>query len=476
MDRLPPELLHLVLDALPPKDLLNLRLTCKMFADMSASHLLSQCELMFTLSSFQRLKQISQHPIYSQHVKSLVYYADTLKKHHDEDEWYRALWDQLSINRNQHPSIGPKPNHDASEREWRTYRRNVDKFTKPEGQYTRQQLKAAWKEHCTIWRIQQRLRKMNFGEDMMIAAIARFPNLKHISLSNFLDLDYESDAVERLYKPTLEDVMGDGGYDHSCGVPQFFSLLRGVQQANISLESLAVASISWEMFCVSDEELGLMRSVFRPLKRFKLSVLTSQENGWHDPDEPIDNVMQDDDEDCIKFLRRGRVADLMSSMTEVRAFDLCFNSNEMIAFPFAPTYKILTYPNLTEISFNNLYAEADNLLDFFMRHAQTLRSVHVANFTLESGSWLDVFHGMRNTLHLKRAGMGGFLVNDIVEDDHWEVTRFHDDGDLSRSVEQFVLGGPEAPTQEALLEKRKEIQRRQKIFMEEAERNNVWSM
>ncbi|KAL8714598.1 MAG: hypothetical protein Q9220_001546 [cf. Caloplaca sp. 1 TL-2023] len=475
MDRLPPELVHSILSVLRPEDLLNLRLTCKTFAELSAKYLLRECELMFTLNSFQRLSKISQHPLYSQHVRSLVYYADTLKRHHDKDEWYRALRAQLWMNRYENPSLAPLPSRNASEREWRTYRRNIKRSTRPEQQFSKQQLREAWKKRHAMWQDQQRLRDMHFGEDMIKAAIAQLPNLKHISLSNYHDIKFESDAVERLYKPTLEDVMGDGGHDHISGIPQFFSLLRGVQQAEISLESLIVGSISWLVFTCHCKNWELMKSVFRPLRRFNFSVHISQEVGWHDPDENVDDVMSDDDEECEELLREDRVADLMSLMTDVRAFNLCFYSDALRPVPFVPTYKILTYPHLTEISFNNHYGDADDLLEFFKRHAQKLRNVRISNFTLLSGSWLDIFCEFRDMLRLDHATFRGWLHNKADKDDDWDTANFHDEGDLRRSMAQFILGDPKAPSQDVLLEKRKEVNRRRKLSMEEHESNGLYS-
>ena len=56
----------------------RLRLACKAFAAIGTQYLLHQVHLIFKSSSFDRLREISEHPIISQHVDYLYYEADTV--------------------------------------------------------------------------------------------------------------------------------------------------------------------------------------------------------------------------------------------------------------------------------------------------------------------------------------------------------------------------------------------------------------
>ncbi|KAL8788936.1 MAG: hypothetical protein Q9195_007051 [Heterodermia aff. obscurata] len=90
IQRLPPEVLHMIFQYLL-QHIPELRLLCKSFADIGLHYLLTSYHLIFKKSSFERLLEISQHPVLSKCVKSIVYEADTLTEYDTRKEWQRHI-------------------------------------------------------------------------------------------------------------------------------------------------------------------------------------------------------------------------------------------------------------------------------------------------------------------------------------------------------------------------------------------------
>ena len=60
---LPQEIIHMFFSHLEPQDLTNARLVCRRFAQIGLHHLRSTYYLMFHKASFERLLEISRHPV-----------------------------------------------------------------------------------------------------------------------------------------------------------------------------------------------------------------------------------------------------------------------------------------------------------------------------------------------------------------------------------------------------------------------------
>src|SRR2546421_6711666 len=85
--KLPHELARYTFAKLERVDLKNIRLTCKSFGDIGAETLLPAIHVVFTKQSFERLRDVSLHPIFSLHVNEIVYEADRLDHYDDQEEW-----------------------------------------------------------------------------------------------------------------------------------------------------------------------------------------------------------------------------------------------------------------------------------------------------------------------------------------------------------------------------------------------------
>lgn len=428
---LPLELHHHIFALVDGSDVPNLREVCRTFADVGLDYLLPEVEITFTRKSFDHLAEVVKHPILGRRVKSLVYHIDVLKTHHSRDEWMRAIGGALDM---------------------------CIKGWSPESRYTEKELAIGYATYEKTRAEQEDLRQEDlrqedFGIVDIMTMVAQLPNLKRITLSNFLEACTETDIVEETFEDTLVEACGDDHYDNHCGVPQLLTLLHGVRSAtaNITLETFNMGLVSWKILQESDENFELMREIFRPLKVFRMALCTSQHYGWRDPDARDDEPVLEGDAECQAFLDKGRHLALLQSMSNLLVLDLTFHSKELGGFDLVSTFGDSYWPNLREVNLQFYYSTDKDLLGFLYKHIKTLKVVHVVHYRLIRGLWLDVFRDLRTTLHLEKFRCGGWLSNDTMEGDYWD---FCGDPDgpipIEDLVEAYVLGEENTTAEDVL--------------------------
>ncbi|KAL8815430.1 MAG: hypothetical protein Q9223_005427 [Gallowayella weberi] len=408
-------------------------------------YLLPVAQLLFTRQSFDRLFKVSQHPILGRCVKSLVYRVDLLRQHFDKDEYVRGLAREMSLNVfNTGPEwAGPKPPPHASDRDWRLYERNRLRATNPKVRYTARQLSLGWVAYEKLWLEQKHLRDASYGEKEIMATLAHFPNLKHITLSNFHDACEESAYFEATYKHTLMPVSGDEGYGESSGMPQLLSLIRALDRTSTVLESLKAGLVSWHVLDAEDEDFELMKNVFHALKSLTMGFQINQEYEWQDPDEHRFDRDGEDEEECQDFLAQGRHLELLRSMPNLCVVDLAFHSYDLYFFDIEPVYKDIHWSHLRDLSLSFYRGTDQNLLDVLQRHAGTLKILRLSNYSLAKGLWLHTFREIRTSLKLEQVELKGWLQNEEYHPkDSWDVTNWSLDEAPSQkdNIESYVLG------------------------------------
>ncbi|KAL8859649.1 MAG: hypothetical protein Q9178_003763 [Gyalolechia marmorata] len=439
MDRLPFELQHLIFALVDRSDVRNLRLACKTLAHVGLDYLLPEVEITFTRKSFDHLAEIVRHPILSHRLKSLVYHIDVLREHHDKDEWMQAIGDRLLFGINTFNSwMPPRPASDAPKRDWRLYRRNRAKAFSPEWIYTEKQLAVGYATYKRVWSEQHHLRQQDFGSAEIMAMVSQLPNLKHITLSNFLDaIPKDNNTVGDTLEGTLLEAFGDENYEHHCGVPQLLSLFHGIHlaTADIKLESLNMGMISWKILQERDHNLAIMKEILRPLKLLKMGLSTSQNYGWHALGDFDDEAALDGNTDCQAFLNEGRLPAMIKPIPNLQVLDLTFHSTDWCKFDLISTFGDCYWPCLREIHLHLYYSDDKNLLDVLGRHAETLKVVHMQHYRLLRGLWPEVFCSLRTNFHLEEFFCWGLLTNSSTVSDHWD---FCGGSDRQKSIRESI--------------------------------------
>ncbi|CAL8583225.1 hypothetical protein XPA_008856 [Xanthoria parietina] len=394
LDRLAPELQHMIFAAVDTCDTPTLRLTCKSLAAVGLEYILPEVELLFTPKSFERLRGISEHPTLSYHVKSLVYRADSLRTCDNIHDWYEQIPQAAYIRFCDAHSCGPKPPGSEFWQEWAAWL-GINRLSRLDPS-TQTLFHDAWVKYQALWNQQHELRRSGFGQAIIMTALSKLPRLKNIVLSNHVDMadpkkdrDYHGQYLNlKAHADVLAASVGDQGYSHCSGNPHLLSLLRGIVHGNIAVKNLSFGWVEWHFF----EILGIIDLVRRALR--SLTALKMRLIGYIDlPDYP------------------SSVADLVlaffQSLPNLETLDVIFDAPGDFEqrIDLTAVFGNIVWRNLRVLSLEDLKTSQISLIDFLERHARTLKVLRIGFIELREGTWPQIWAWVRNLLDLVDFGI-----------------------------------------------------------------------
>ena len=409
--RLPNEILHQIFSLLHPLHVANLRLACKIFSTIGLQYLVAEIHLIFKPTSFDHLRLISEHPVLSQHVHTLFYEADRLEDFDSMKEWKKHIiipgWFNTIDSK-----LLPSPPPDAGKREKRAYRRHMQKVREaPRYIYSARQLKNAYEEYKHFVWCQDYMRQYDYNSDVIREAMAKLPKLKTIELSLLSCIRKDmSRKLQNAFAKGLSLASGEHGHGDPCGVGQLRSLLVGASDAGLEIETLRCGSVQWQFFAERDFIFNKLKHAVRCLRTLEFYI-TTRRDGYRDSEEVIDEEITL----CAGYLEEtGRLHDFLTSAPQLENLTVHFAS----ACPMSPARLSdlvghFTWHSLRLASFNLISTTEEELMDFYERHAKTLREIRIDSINLDHGSWADLFGQIRDTLSLEKATICGHLT---VED------------------------------------------------------------
>ena len=412
--RLPNEILHQIFSLLHPLQVANLRLACKAFSAIGLQYLVPEIHLIFKPSSFDHLRLISEHPVLSQHVHTLFYEADSLEDFDNMKEWKKNIfvpdWFN-SVDR----KLMPPPPPEASQREKRAYRRHIDKAREaPRYIYSARQLKLAYEEYRHFVWCQDYMRQYDYNSEVIREAMAKLPKLKTIELSLLCCLrNGRSRKMKNAFAKALAAPYGDQGHREPSGAAQLRSLLVGASDAGLEIETLRCGSVQWRFFADEGTVFNKMKHAVRCLRTLEFYITTRC-------DDDIDSEELRDEEIilCAGYLEEtGRLHDFVTSAPQLENLTVHFDcDNPMPSANLSDLVGQFTWPSLRLASFNGISTTEEDLMDFYERHAKTLREIRIESIDLEYGSWATIFRRIRDTLSLEKVTICGDLnVEDPYE-------------------------------------------------------------
>lgn len=443
MERLPIEITHMVFANLKgrPRGIARLRLVCKTFAAIGLHYLVPELHLIFISGSFERLREISERPIISQHVETLFYEADTLTSYETMRQWKNSIVVPPWLESIPGDQLDP-PSATASEREHRAYMRNIQKLRAgPRYTQSEKHLKLVYETYRNYLSDQAKLRACDYNAEVIREAMARMPNLKEIALSmEYCLYEGRSGVLERAFANVYQSAFGDDGQSESCGVPQMRSLLLGASHAGLKLEVLRCGIVHWEIFRQDTEVFAQMRNAVRNLKTLQLHITTrisDEELAYEDGDDYHSQIPA-----CAEYLKEsGRMRELVTAAPNLRSLDITFDCQ----YPYPPaglkeSVGGLTWHSLKNVGFGIVETTEDELMDYYTRHASTLEAVRLDTIKLTKGSWPRLFQRMRKALSLTEA----LICGHVTSDNPFEEFNFHLPvlGDV---VEKYLIAGGDGP-------------------------------
>ena len=208
---------------------------------------------------------------------------------------------------------------------------------------------------------------------MLLAAVDRLPNLMSLTLS--LAMPEREDDID--VNPQRHRYCKYVGRIFNTTVPaQLKSLLPCFRAASVPLKRLDLGTIECLDF------FGAFPS-FDDINQLNLDLPFKMSRGPHG------------------------ISHMLSSVPELQTLSLVLG-NDSEAVSLENVIESFMIPKLTHVAFTHIHVSDQKLLDFFHRHAKTLRNVRLEKIDLISrGAPTDIFEGMQKVLRLEQAYVTG---------------------------------------------------------------------
>ncbi|KAI0458037.1 hypothetical protein F5B21DRAFT_461070 [Xylaria acuta] len=387
MDKIPPEIIYVVCSLLDVDDILNFRLVNKLFADIGAAYMLPEVTFYMHKEEFDRLEAISLHPIFSKHVSSLTYFAETLDS--PKVPWREFVRDHKSNMR------------------WNGKLRKLN--------LTPGQLMAEYKKYSDAVDEQDLLMLAKKDVDLLKEVLARFPKLGALTMSAG-NLFYEG-RYRTLRRKPFADVLRSGYMSgiHPEGKRPLDALLLANAHSPCALTTLRAGSLHWRFFKRSERDLARM---FRPLAN-----LTSIELSVNV--DPADERIQEGNSlrKCQRLLAKGAIRKILKSMPHleclyVEILNLECDQQEKGACLKDVIELGFHWPNLKELVLGGIVGDRTDFMKVLLPHKDTLQKLCLRDVTLANTSWRRFLPDIRENLRLEEACICGDIYGQCEDEAH----------------------------------------------------------
>ncbi|KAL8774142.1 MAG: hypothetical protein Q9209_001250 [Squamulea sp. 1 TL-2023] len=430
LDRLPVEIVDMICGEVWQDDIPAFRLQCKYICKIATPHMLHSVHVRFKKTSIDALLEISKHPVLSQNVKQINYEPNLVEKRSRED-WEKKI---PLVDSSSDVGFPRPPKQSASEREWRLFHRSVRKYIyqserKP---YTTKELDFAWPNYERYLREQDEMIEKDYASQDLYQAITALPNLTSIHVNSGFGLWHGYGWTDA----TNVNPYGDGlchatskGSDElgAPGLGQMVSLINMVHRAGVKLTSLRIGSLSWRFFyeCEDDdgedgELFNTMNGVMHSLQDFELFITT-----WSEMDDSED-IDEGEVEECTDFMKGGMLARMLSGAPDLHKLAISFDAYESgCPIELQDLVCDMYWPHLYIIRLDCIDTYEQDWLNFFKRHAKTIKRVALGTIRLMDGNWPDVLENMQNMLELDEVQFRKELIG---LEPHLQMWRFDPPG------------------------------------------------
>lgn len=404
MDNLPSDVGLIVCGLVEVTDIQSLRLVSKFHNELATPFLLSGVQLVLHPDSFDRLQAISQHPVLRRQVKALYYEPDVLDKYESQEEWEYRVVDKRKTNvvTEYIPNLTSYEDHEDLEDSTQALKRVDWNPFKPQHTCSSGQLNAGYTRYQKLYRSQQNLKRARYGSRELLEAMSYFPNLQDFTMT--IDCSEKtSNYLEHFYAAGLIGPLPDFGQGHAVGVPQLQSVYRSAFRSGTKFKSFARGEVSWQLFKATRKDLVEFASVLSKCHRFRLYLWT----GFNKRTQTLGLELPQ----CRRYLANGCIRDLLSQAERLESLRLFLDhSGPLFGVDLKNVVGDHTWSRLSHISFGNVEGSADGLVAFVNRHALSLRSLHLEDFSLTSGQWIMALPRIRASFkYTPNVTLGGNL-------------------------------------------------------------------
>lgn len=295
---------------------------------------------------------------------------------------------------------------------------NIGRYAKMRD-WTPQRVSAAYARFIMLIEEQKTLEAISMDMLILAASFANLRNLRTVVLqsSNFGQMDPAELPKDVLYlqKQTLLTPYRNVSLRaNDVGKIHFRNLIRAAGVNDLTITELVVMDnrhMNPENLLLHPGDLVMVKRAFKHIRRLYLKL--PRYNGEY-----------------VAGYFEGQLGVLMQSMPQLE--DLSFVASSASSYvPWLSAWNRLCIPLLRSLSVQCIDFTEDDLVDYFERHAKTLRVVTLSCIEMRDGSFSSLFHRMRNSLNLDRLTLDG-IFEDI------EGFYAHYSPEVVNAIEQFV--------------------------------------
>ena len=260
MEDLPAELLHNVFSYLKPHEIPPLRQVCRILATIGLHYMIPELHLLPLPGNFDRLAEVANHPVLSQHLRKIVYEGYKLPLCVSRGQFDEAVTESIATYWNRSTVLFQRPSDWALHDKWVEEKIGWIDWGK---RITETSWETAWAHYQKIQLYQQ----THLDVTILRSSIEKMPRLEEVELIVGF---YEAlIPIWNAYLPCL--VAPHYKLTMDTGVEQLKAILEAASAANKSMRRLKVMELGCRFF---DQPFDLSRVALQSLEHLTLKVLS----------------------------------------------------------------------------------------------------------------------------------------------------------------------------------------------------------
>lgn len=405
MDRLSPELLHIVVLFLDIADRLSFRLVNRDFSVVGAAHILPEATFHLHAEDLANLRAVAANGSMARNVRSLTCFAARLESeplpYDDYVTEYKSFMRMDLIS----PDL-------TEDRRWKS-------------ELSSAQLRAHYERYLEAIVSQHAIVEDRLDLECLKEVLPSFTNLQSVTMSAG-HLFYEGrrkpkTSYDEYIRPPLENGL-------LAGAEQLEVILEALAYHQITVKDLRAGVMSWRFFERSSSVLDRLFSPLHDLRYIDLVLeLETDDDG---------NDVTDDTKNCRRLLQRGAARDLLRSLPHLETLSFAIHSDFESQKPAASLDWIIEpghhWPSLSEVTLEGLDCSEAALTNFLELHKGTLNDMCLRDISLTDGSWKTLLPWIRSNLYLHEPCICGRLSGYSTEGEGL-------DHDLNHPIEIYDL-------------------------------------
>lgn len=449
---LPVEILHNIFDFLDKKAALLARQTCVTLGVVGSEHVLHELAAVYKRDRLQRLVDISQHATISKTIRSVYWQSDRLlEPAMSYEKWnkVRAVarpWAEYNIY-HEIPLLNDNTLDPTSARAQRAFKRAHKLYDRNmKGHFSKAELELAYESYKALVQDQKDITDNNFDLDSFTTFFKGCPKVDNVTVATAYGTGGFKDAARMAFKEAMISPYGDCNILDS-GVHQFWTILRALHLAQRTPKCFTATDVSYRIFQESRagyQTQPIITHLMGNLREFRLGLSIHEDE--LDPAREGEGI--DIGSDCRRYYSPGLLAQWLSGAPQLRVLKLRMYHNHFVdVMPEARLKEVVgstKWPKLREIGLNDILTTEDELLDFLLRHKDSLRRLSLSYIYLQEGSWTSFLERIGGKLpKLKKIKLRGDLSDLEWGTYEFAVPGCGDDYDepFQQAAEKFFMYG-----------------------------------